>query len=212
MPKLRLFGAAYSVYVRTVRLALIEKAIVYEQVPIDVFAVDGVPLAYFERHPFGRIPALEHGDFRLYETGAMTRYIDDAFDGPALQPQDVRARARMNQIISIADGYVYPNLVLGVYVEQVSKPARNEKPDIARLDAALQRAPLCLRAISDLAMAGPWLCGPAISLADFYLAPMLHYFMQAPVAAELLHRSPSLAAWWQRIAERECMRGTLPEE
>ena len=28
---------------------------------------------------FGKIPAFEHAGFQLYEAGAITRYIDDAF-------------------------------------------------------------------------------------------------------------------------------------
>ncbi|MGY6202148.1 hypothetical protein [Paraburkholderia strydomiana] len=38
-----------------------------------MFAKTGVPQEHLKRHPFGRIPAFEHGDFRLYETGAIVR-------------------------------------------------------------------------------------------------------------------------------------------
>jgi hypothetical protein len=37
------FGAPYSVYVRTVRLALEEKTVQYELVPVDIFASEGHP-------------------------------------------------------------------------------------------------------------------------------------------------------------------------
>ena len=52
------------------------------------------PPGIFEHHPFGRIPAFEHDGFRLYETGAIARYVDEAFEGPALQPKDPRAATR----------------------------------------------------------------------------------------------------------------------
>src|SRR5215475_16098998 len=94
-----LFGAAYSVYVRAARLALAEKQVPYRLVEVDIFAPDGPPADYLERHPFQRIPAFEHDGFRLYETGAITGYIDDAFAGPSLMPSAPRARARVNQII-----------------------------------------------------------------------------------------------------------------
>ena len=51
------FGAAYSVYVRTVRLTLAEKDVPYRLVEVDVFAEGGPPREHFARHPFGRIPA-----------------------------------------------------------------------------------------------------------------------------------------------------------
>ena len=71
------FGAAYSVYVRTVRLTLAEKDVPYKLVEIDVFGESGPPPDYFARHPFGRIPAFEHDGFQLYETDAIVRYIDE---------------------------------------------------------------------------------------------------------------------------------------
>ena len=102
------FGAPYSVYVRAVRLALEEKGVPYELVPIDIFAPGGAPPEHQVRHPFGKIPAFEYAGFSLYEAGAITRFVDEVFPGPSLQPDDARARARMNQIISILDSYAYP--------------------------------------------------------------------------------------------------------
>jgi glutathione S-transferase len=71
------------------------------------------------RHPFGKIPAFEHDGFRLYEAGAITRYVDEALPGPRLQP---RGRARMNQIVSTLDSYAYGTLVWDIYVERVFRP------------------------------------------------------------------------------------------
>jgi glutathione S-transferase len=56
----RVFGADYSVYVRIVRLCLIEKGVEYELTPVDIVAKEGPPQSYLAKHPFGRIPAFEH--------------------------------------------------------------------------------------------------------------------------------------------------------
>ncbi|UIK06280.1 glutathione S-transferase family protein [Neorhizobium galegae] len=210
MRKPRLFGADYSVYVRTARLVLLEKAVDHELVPVDVFATGGPPTSHLERQPFGRIPAFEDGDFKLYETGAITRYVDEAFSGPALQPPTPRIRARMNQMIGIADSYVYPTLVWGIYVEQVSKPASGRRTDVVRLDAALERAPTCLKALAELSQDSAWLCGDGISLADLHLAPMIDYFMTSPVANDLLGKHSGLMSWWERVSARPSMLRTIP--
>ena len=86
-------GAAFSAYVRTVCLTLAEKRVPYKLVEIDVFAEGGPPPDYFTRHPLGRIPALEHDGFLLYETDAIVRYVDEVFDGPSLVPSTSRSRA-----------------------------------------------------------------------------------------------------------------------
>ena len=169
----RLFGADYSVYVRIARLCLAEKSIAYELVPVDVFATGGVALDYLTRNPFGRIPAFEHGAFRLYETGAIARYVDEAFDGPPLQPEDPAGRARCNQLISIADSYAYPHLVWGVYVERISKPAEGGTTDAAKLASSLAQARTILAVVSDLMGQGPFMAGDHLTLADLYWAPMV---------------------------------------
>jgi len=206
-----LFGASYSVYVRSARLALLEKGVDHEHVAVDVFATGGPPAEYRTRHPFGKIPAFEHGDFRLYEAGAIMRYVDEAFAGPPLQPAAPRPRARMNQILGILDSYAYPNLVWGIYVEQVSGPARGRATDQARLDAAIPKSETCLAALTDLMGAGPFLAGDALSLADLHAAPMLHYFRQAPTGAAMLSRHPAIAAWCARMDPRPSMAASQPQ-
>jgi glutathione S-transferase len=202
------FGAKYSVYVRIARLALTEKGIEYELVPIDIFAEAGPPPGYLARHPFRRIPAFEHAGFSLYETSAIARYIDEAFEGPKLQPSDTRERARCNQLISIADNYAYPQLVWGIYAEQVSKPRRGAKTDEAKIAATVPKARACLKAMSDLMGNNVWLAGSQLTLADLYAAPMFDYFLMAPEGKDMIQQHENLAAWWLRVAARPSMRAT----
>lgn len=209
--KPRLLGADYSVYVRIARLALLEKHVDHELVPVDIFAKDGVPDWYLERHPFKRIPAFEHGTLRLFETGAITRYVDEAFDGPALQPAAAAERAIVNQIVGVLDSYAYRAMVWGVYVESVSKPKRGETPDAALIAAALETAATCLATLSSSMGDADWLAGGRrLTLADLYAAPILAYFTQAPQGRALLAGHASLALWWERMRGRTSFEATHP--
>lgn len=209
MQRPRVFGAAYSVYVRVVRLVLAEKGIAYDLVEVDVFAPDGPPPEHVaHRHPFGRIPAFEHDGFRLYETGAITRYADEVFPGPALQPSLPRLRARMNQVISVLDNYAYRPLVWDLFVERVRAPAQGRPPDEATIADALPKAGRCLDALVELMGEGPYLAGPQLTLADLYAAPMFIYARLADEVAILLAQRPCLAAWLDRIVERPSIAGT----
>jgi len=202
------FGTAYSVYVRAVRLALHEKGVAYDQVDVDVFAASGLPAAHLARHPFGRIPAFEHDGFRLYESTAIERYIDTAFDGPPLQPAGPHAQARMNQALSVLDGYCYRTLVWDIFVERVRAPASGRAPDKARIAAALPRAETCLQALAEIGAAGPWLAGPMLTLADLHAAPMLVYFGLALEGAAAIARHPRIAAWLDAMMARPSMAAT----
>ena len=205
------FGAPYSVYVRAVRLAFEEKGVGYELVPVDIFAADGPPAEHVARHPFGKIPAFEHAGFRLYETGAITRYVDEVFDGPSLQPTDPRSRARMNQIISILDNYAYRTLVWDIYVERVARPASGVASDEEKIAAALPKAKVCLSALGQLMDDAPWLAAPTISLADLHATPIFAAFLRTPEGLHLLSPHDRLSGWWSRMSTRPSfVRTTVP--
>lgn len=201
-----LLGATYSVYVRSAQLTLEEKGVPYRLEEIDIFAPGGPPPAYLERQPFGRIPAFEHDGFRLYETGAIIRYVDEAFPGPPLQPAEPRARARMNQVISILDSYAYRILVWDIFVERVRVPKQGRIADEAKIAAALPRAATCLATLDAIMDGGSFLAGEALSLADLHAAPMIAYFRLGDEGDALLRGYSRLQAWWTRIAARESVR------
>lgn len=203
-----LYGAAYSVYVRIVRLALLEKGVDHDLVEIDIFAADGPPADYAVRHPFGRIPAFQHGSVQIYETGAIARYIDEAFPGAALQPRDPAARARMNQLVSVLDNYLYRPLVWGTYV---ARSAKDGSCDEALIAEAAAKARHCLGVI-ERNLDGVFLAGDVLSLADLYAAPMMAYGLMTAEGRAMLAELPRLGAWWQRISGRPSMAASRFEK
>ena len=204
MTKPILYGADYSVYVRIARMALEEKGIDYELMPLDIFAAGGIPAWYLEHHPFGRIPAFEHDGFRLFETNAITRYVDEAFDGPALQPADTRGRARMGQMTGMLDAYGYRAMVWDVAVERLEKP----EPDETLIASGLSQAQTVLRVLTSLKAPGPWLLGDHVTLADLHAAPIIAYFLKVADGQKLLAEFPEIQAWWDRIAARQAFAMT----
>src|SRR3974390_572568 len=101
-------GVPGSPYMRAVQMGLEEKGAAYR---IQVMGPGELKSgAYLKKHPFGRVPAFEHGEFRLYETQAILRYIDDVIPSPPLEPTEPRLAARMNQIIGINDWYFFPRV------------------------------------------------------------------------------------------------------
>lgn len=154
------------------------------------------------------MPAFEHEGFSLYETGAITRYVDEAFSGPPLQPAEPMARARMNQVIGIIDNYGYRPMVRTVFVERVMAPRRDEAPDEDRVASALGKAATCLAVLEDLLGEKTFLTGEDISLADLHAAPMFAYFLQTPEGRDLMAGCPGLERWWAEVAARTSMEKT----
>ena len=204
-----LHGYRLSVYQRIVRLTLAEKEVIYERVEVNPFAPD-LPQAYLALHPFGRVPVLVHDGFAVYETAAITRYIDRVFPGPALQPADPKALARMDQIIGAVDAYGYWPLVRQVFVQRVARPRRGEPVDEGELATGLSASVKVLAALERLAADDAFLVGQALSLADLHLGAMLAYFVQAREGEALLKQHARLAAGWERLRQRPSVAATDP--
>jgi glutathione S-transferase len=197
-----LHGYRYSVYNRIARLALAEKGVAYDRAEVNPFAPD-MPAAYLALHPFGRVPTLVHDGFAVYETGAITRYIDRAFPGPALQPADPRAAARMDQVIGIVDSYGYWPMVRQVFSPRVFRARTGQPVDEAEIARGLAASAKVLAALEPLVADG-------LTLADLHLGAMMAYFVLAPEGAALLGQHPRLAAWWARLAARPSLAATDP--
>jgi glutathione S-transferase len=204
-----LYGYQYSVYSWIARLALEEKGASYHWIEINPFAPD-VPENYLALHPFKRVPVLVHDKFQIYETGAITRYVDEAFPGPRLQPTDPRHRARCSQFLSIIDSYVYWPLVRQVFSHRVFRPRLGRPSDATEIQKGLDAAPEVLAALERLVADTEYLCGTELSLADIHLAPMIGYFAMAKEGEALLKRHRKLGHWWATISARTAYRATMP--
>ena len=203
-----LYGDALSPYTRSVRLALEEKEAPYELVSVPI--PEWKQPAHLARHPFGKIPVLEHDGFALYETQAILRYVDDAFPGRSLQPVEPRSRARMNLVIGIVDAYLFPFATAAIGFQRLIAPRLRIPVDEAKITAAVPKARTCLIELDRLVGDSAYMAGDALSLADLMLAPHIDGIRQTPEGAEILRVLPALTRWWARIDQRSSIARTRP--
>jgi glutathione S-transferase len=205
-----LYGPGYSTYARTALLALEEKGVAYEQRDVDLFTGKGQAPEHLARQPWGKVPAFEHDGFSLFETLAITRYIDEAFPGAALQPADAKARARMTQICGIVDSYAYPAMLGKLVWQEVVVPMQGGTPNAEIAAEGLAGSRKALDVLEDLA-AGDLLCGSAVTLADLHLVPVVDYLRMTKEGGAAFAAKPKLSAWWEKMSARPSVVKTRPK-
>ena len=208
-PGLTLTGYGYSVYTRSVRMALAAAGVGYEYTERDPFDPADTPMLQ-KVHPFGRVPVLEQGGFRLYETAAILHYVAEALGAP-LVPETAQARARMRQVMGVADAYVYWPLVRQAVSHGIFRAAEGEAGDRDVLKAGLEAAPRVLDALEEIAAEGLVLRPGAPTLACCQLWPMLDYFAMLPEGRALMRQRPALWAWAGAMAMQDIARATRPD-
>jgi glutathione S-transferase len=206
MSDIVIHGILGSPFVRSAQMACEEKSAPYRVAELAPGTLRGAD--YAKLHPFARVPTIEHGDYRLYETQAILRYIDAAFPEPSLQPRDPRAIGRMNQIIGINDWYFFPKVAgIVVFNRIVGPKMMGTTPDEAAIAAALPMGRICIDELGRLLGDQEFLVGGRLTIADLMLAPQLDFFQATPEGSDLLKDSP-LAAWLTRMNARPSMQRT----
>src|ERR1043166_6909150 len=205
------YGFPRSTYVNIVRLLLTHKEVPYTF--HDLETLMGKP-EHLAMHPFDRVPVLRHDDFTIYETSAIASYVDEAFAGPRLTPQDLRARGRMNQWISTVNSYYYPYMIYHVSHERRVFPELGIASDEKVVAHALPKIDVGLQvAERELGHGKEYLLGSELSLADFYLLPSTYGFGLTPEGKHMYPKYPAFCRWretMEALPSVQRFRASLP--
>ena len=208
MSDMTLWGYDRSTYVRTVKMVLAEKGVTeFNQVQLNVLEGDPKKPEHLERHPFGKVPVLDHDGMRILETTAITRYLNDVVPGKSLIPTNPKDRARTDMIIGIVDSYGYGALIGGVAAYHLFPDFVGGKNDAMR-KGGIENG----RKVIELAMktkgSSPYIAGE-LSLADLYLAPIVFYVSLTP-DKDAVFNVDGFADWWTKIQALPSFKVTQP--
>ncbi|WP_414582245.1 glutathione S-transferase family protein [Scytonema sp. PCC 10023] len=205
MSNLVVHGFSVSPYVRSARIALIEKGVDYQfnEIGFDYLPTD----EYAQLNPFRKMPVLQEGDFILYETPAILAYIDEAFDGPSLQPTDPKARAQVRKWIGIASNYLYP-VAIQLFVQRIMNPIMGGAADEVVVAESTNIISQHLDVL-ERELTTSFLVGDALSLADIIAGSMVYYVNMTKEGSALVKARPKTAAWLDTLSQRKSFQQTL---
>ena len=196
-----------SPYGRAVLATLEEKGAPYRLAPVAPGTFRAP--AHLARHPFGRVPVLEHDGFLVYETQAILRYLDRILPTPALTPTDPRAAAKMDLLMGVNDWYLFQGVSSVITFQRVVGPRlMGLTPDEAVIAATMPKAETVFDELARQLGDGSFFVGDSLSLADLMLAPQIEFFSLTPEWGALGAPRPNLAAWLARMEARPSLAAT----
>jgi len=199
-----------SPFGRALLATLEEKRAPYRFLPVAPSTLRHEP--HISRHPFGRVPVLEHDGFMLYETQAMLRYLDRVLPTPPLTPADSKAAARMDQAMNINDWYLFQGVGNVLAWHRVVGPrVMGLRPDEAAIAAAMPKAHAVCNELGRLLGPQPYFAGAAVTLADLLIAPQLDFLAQTPEWVPLSAGNRNLVDWLARMNARTSLKATTWE-
>ena len=205
---IQIHGANGSPFVRKVKVALAEKSIPFEQIPLIPF---GVSDEYKRKSPLGKIPCLEDGDFTLPDSSCIIAYLEKLQPNPPLHPSDPQQFGRALWYEEYGDTKLVE--VIGpVFFERfVKKVLMKQEPDEARIQEALGQQPPIFDYLEGEVADREYLAGGQFSIADIAIGSP---FVNLQLAGESIDASrwPKLEAYVERIHSRPSFKACIAEE
>jgi glutathione S-transferase len=197
MSTLKIWGRANSVNVQKVLWTCDELGLAYERTDAGgVFGVVDTP-EYRKLNPNGRVPTLVDGDFVLWESNAIIRYLALKAGDTAIYPQDIRERARIERWLDWSLASLQP-AERAMFWGLVRTPP--EKRNMADIEASRDASAACWTILDRHLEGRAFVEAGCFTLADVVLGAYAHRWYAVPDIER--PEFPNLAAWYERLKQR----------
>ena len=199
MPKI--LGRTTSINVRKVLWLCAELGLTVEQEQWGIGFRSTDDAGFRALNPNALVPVLIDGDFVLWESNTICRYLAAAHGREDLHPAAPSARAMVDQWLDWQMGELNRAWSYAFMALVRCSPAHRDPAAVAASVAAWNRQMTILEA--QLRRTGAYAAGPTFTLADIALGLSTHRWRTTPMARMAL---PAVAAYLERLGERPGFR------
>ena len=199
---LRLWGRISSINVSKVMLCAQVLGLEVERIDAGLaYGIVNTP-DYRGKNPNGLVPLLEDGDFTLWESNVIVRYLC-CREGSSLYPQDIRQRFNAERWMDWQQTTLNP-AGSAAFRQWIRTPAERRSAEaIAQSVAATEP----LFALLDAHLARqPYMAGNALTMADIPIACEVHRWWGLPQPRPAW---PHLERWYAQWLSLPASRGVL---
>jgi glutathione S-transferase len=199
---LKLHYHPLSTYSRRVLIALREKGIEAELVPVDMAKGAHRAPDYLALNPYGRVPTLVEDGFVLYESTAILEYLEATHPTPPLVPADARGRALAAMHVKLCDIQLARQTGIIIFPKRFLPRERWDEAAMAQAKKEIERH----LAIVERQLAGKeWMVGDRYSIVEVCYTPFVEFLPLMEITPP-----PAVAAWTARMLARPSARATKP--
>ncbi|KAL8236237.1 hypothetical protein R6Q59_017318 [Mikania micrantha] len=199
---LKLHGSIFSLAGLRVLVALYEKDLDFEFVQINMSAREHKTPQFLALNPFGQVPAFEHGDLKLFESRAITRYISEVYadKGTDLISKDPMKLA-IQAVWMEVEGQKFQVVTTKLLVELFFKPMNGRTTDESVVAEFEKQLESMLDVYEQRLTESKYLGGDRFSLPDLHHLPNLQTMMMTKMKRHIDSR-PHVSAWASDILSR----------
>ncbi|PAU51829.1 glutathione S-transferase family protein [Pseudomonas indica] len=203
---LKIWGRKNSNNVRKVLWCAEELGLPYERIDAGgAFGVVNDP-AFRAKNPNGLVPLIEDGDFLLWESNAIVRYLCARHGEGSLLPDSLTQRASADRWMDwMSTSFVDPFRTVFWGLVRTSEAER----DLPAIQAAVARCNELLAIPARALETQPFLSGERLGMGDIPLGSFIYGWFEMPIERQ---PRPALEAWYERLKQRRAYRDGVMTE
>jgi glutathione S-transferase len=193
---LKIWGRKNSINVQKVMWAVGEIGLKHERIDAGMAFGRTKEPAFLKMNPNGLVPVIEDGDFVLWESNVIVRYLAARYGDDNLWPEDPVHRAEsdkwMDWVVTALNPAIFP-----AFWGLVRTPP--EQRDKAAIEASRDKTAEMLKIIDSHLAHRLFVAGPTLSMGDIPLGCFVNRWFALPIDRPAL---PHLANYFERLKQR----------
>lgn len=203
MSTYKLLGHHGSTCARAVIATCVEVGAGYDLQTIDLTKAEHKSADFLKQHqPFGQVPVLYDGEYRLFESRAIMRYLASKHKADALYPTDLKQRGLVEQWLSVNQSNEGP--IVAIVSEFFFSPfLTGSTPDQAKVPDFKAKLNALLDILEAQLSKTSYLAGDKFTLADLSFLPYMQYLLQCAGFEKSFDGHAKVKAWWTACSARD---------
>jgi glutathione S-transferase len=152
---------------------------------------------YLALNPNGLVPTMKDGDFVLWESNSIMRYLNAKYANGRLLPSSPEGMANANRWMDWQLSTLNPAIV-PLFWNLIRTPA--DKRDPKTIQNALEKTAAAWQMVENQLQQGLFVAGDQLSLGDIPVGVWAYRWFNLPIERPKL---PDLENWYERLKQRK---------
>ncbi|XP_047956861.1 glutathione S-transferase F12 isoform X2 [Salvia hispanica] len=190
----KVYGATYAACPQRVMACLFELGFQFDLIKIDLQSGEQKQPQNLLRQPFGQVPSIEDGDFKLFGKSASQ-------GGTNLLGETLEERALVEQWMEVEVNNYNP-LIYTMVLQLVVLPQQGQVGDMELVKDCKGKLEKVLDVYEERLSKSKYLGGERFTIADLTHLPNTRFLMEEGGMEDLIKRRKNLHNWWLDISSR----------
>lgn len=203
---MKLYGNDFSFNSTKVRFAANAMGIHYEFQTVNLAGGEQRTEAFRKITPVGRIPVLVDGDYTIFESNSIMRYLAQK-TGSSFYPKDIKKRCLVDQWLDFTAVHVGAGAMSKIFFNTIIYKFINVPQDARSLEEGRQFLTNYLGILEAELGKGAYIAGDELSLADFGVLATLD---PSEAVGFDLFSFPKIMEWRKKLQQKPFYQNVYP--